>query len=313
MRLPLTDLPAAPLVTVVTPCYNSARTIEDTVRSVLGQSYAPIEYIIMDGGSTDGTLDVLRPYAGRLRLVSERDKGQADAINKGWRQAKGSILAWLNADDLYQPDTVQTAVSYLMGHPDVAWVYGYSKMLDEEGKPSPFRHPVREWDYATLLEWGCYIIQPSVFLRREVVAELGYLREELHYCMDYEYWLRIGRKYPGRLVPDIWAEVKWYRANKSLSGAVPRINEIKAMVQSYGSADLPQLMQHEWEEAYLLQAFAALQAGRLSDSAADLRQTLRYPRALPRGLGKLLIRTLIPAGLETRLRRWFVQGDLYKV
>jgi len=191
-----------PLVTVVTPCFNSAAFIEDTIRSVLGQTYQPIEYIVMDGGSTDGTVDIVRRYADRLILISEPDQGQSDAINKGWRMARGDILAWLNADDLYFPDTVQHAVEYLAANRDVAWIYGLPEMLDPAGNTFPFRHPVaRHWDYQRLLNRHNYICQPTVFLRRSVVEECGYLREDLHYIMDYEYWLRIGQKWFSRFAP----------------------------------------------------------------------------------------------------------------
>jgi len=300
-----------PLVTVVTPCFNSAAFIEDTIRSVLGQTYQPIEYIVMDGGSTDGTVDIVRRYADRLILISEPDQGQSDAINKGWRMARGDILAWLNADDVYFPETVATAVSYLDAHPDVAWVYGRQETFDPEGRVFPFRFPVSEWDYNRLLNKAPYICQPTVFLRRQIVEEMGYLREDLYYVMDYEYWLRIGRRYPGRLVPAIRAGVKHYRETKTMSGGVKRMAELEAMRAEYGATGFLTGYRHEWVESYLREAAARLRAGEWRAAGAALRQTGRFPTAIPRGLFKALVRAAIPPAWETRLRQWILRRHRY--
>ena len=132
-----------PLVTVVTPSYNQARFIRETIESVLKQDYPRIEYLVIDGGSTDESVSILREYSDHLRWVSEPDRGQAHAINKGWRQARGCILAYLNADDLYMPGAVAQAVAALVAHPEAAAVYGEGYHVDKEGRilsgirPSP--------------------------------------------------------------------------------------------------------------------------------------------------------------------------------
>jgi glycosyltransferase involved in cell wall biosynthesis len=299
-----------PLVTIVTPCYNSAQFIEDTIQSVLAQTYPNIEYIVMDGGSTDGTQAIAERYAERLTLVSERDRGQTHAINKGWQRAKGDILAWLNADDLYYPETVEKAVTYLTTHPDVGWVYGYGHSLDINGQPMPFRHPVYAWDYQKLLNLGCYIVQPTVFLRRDVFQQSGPLTEELHYCMDYEYWLRIGRQYPAALVPEIRAGVKIFRATKSRSGGYKRIVEIEAMLRSYGASDLPAPMHHEWAMAALREGIHYLRSGRWTEGRKTLSQAGRYPHTLPRAIAKLLFNAVVPPRLETKIRRAWLHADV---
>ena len=128
----MTDLP---LVSIVTPSYNQAAFLEETIRSVLEQDYPRVEYIIIDGGSTDGSAEIIQRYADRLAYwVSERDRGQTDAINKGFARATGSILAWLNSDDTYQPGALREAVDYLLAHPDVGMVYGDGNFIDEHGK-----------------------------------------------------------------------------------------------------------------------------------------------------------------------------------
>ncbi len=296
-----------PLVTIVTPCYNSAQFIEETVQSVLAQTYAHIEYIVMDGGSADGTREILERYADRLTFISEPDNGQSDAINKGWRMAKGDILAWLNADDLYLPDTVEKAVAHIEQFPGTHWVYGYSETLNADGRPHPFRHPVCEWDYHKLLNQNDYVIQPTVFLRRAVVEEMGYLREDLHYMMDYEYWLRIGKQYPGKLVPEIRVLVKRYRATKTVSGGLQRLEEMESMLRSFGAEGFPSGIRHEWVEEHLRELGRQLRHGKWTTAWNSFKALLRFPAAIPRGIVKLFIRIVLPEKVETLLRQWFVR------
>jgi glycosyltransferase involved in cell wall biosynthesis len=295
------------LVTVVTPCFNSAHTLERTMQSVLAQTYTPIEFIVLDGGSTDNTIHLLKKYSTQLKFVSEPDRGQSDAINKGWHMAQGDILAWLNADDIYLPDTVQTAVDYFSAHPEVYWIYGSLEYRDDKGNFFPYRNPSRDWDYDMLLGHNCYIPQPTVFLRRQVIEDCGYLEENLHYGMDYEYWLRIGRKYPGRFVPALNAVMTWARTTKTEGGGVKRIQEIEAVIRRYGGNDLPRGMHHEWTMAFIEQSLKQIRAGHLRQAAQSFSRAWRYPRTLPRGMAKTFIRLFIPQPLEAKLRQWFVR------
>jgi glycosyltransferase involved in cell wall biosynthesis len=184
---------AAPLVSVVTPSYNSVAFIWDTIESVRGQDYPSIEHIVMDGGSTDGTLDVLRQYP-HLTWVSGPDRGQSHALNKGFRQARGDVIGWLNADDTYQPGAIRTAVEYLIQHPAVMAVYGECRVVDRDGTPLEF-YKTEDFDVRTLLLRD-YIPQPAVFFRRVLFDGIGYLNESLHFVMDWEYWLRTAARYP---------------------------------------------------------------------------------------------------------------------
>jgi glycosyltransferase involved in cell wall biosynthesis len=297
-----------PLVTIVTPCYNSAQFIEETIQSVLAQTYPNIEYIIMDGGSSDGTAAIANRYADRLTVISEKDRGQTHAINKGWHRAKGEILAWLNADDTYFPDTVANAVAFMEAHPETRWIYGLGQSLDAHGTPMPFRHPVVEWDYTRFLTSHCFIIQPSVFLRREIFTTCGDLDETLHYGMDYEYWLRIGRQFPAELVPEVRSAVKIFRNTKTRSGGYQRIIEIEQMVKRYGANDLPRGMHHEWTMAVVERLGSHLRHFKLNEIGNDIRKLFRYPRTIPRGIAKTLFDVLVPPAMETRLRRWFVRS-----
>ncbi len=204
-------------VTIVTPSYNQAPFLEATIRSVLEQDYPDIEYLVIDGGSTDGTLDILRRYQRRLTWISERDAGQSDALNKGFRRAKGQIVAWLNSDDVYLPGAVRRAVEFLEQHPAAAMVYGEADCIDESGKllGSYFS---RHFDLAELA-LSCFVCQPTVFLRRTAVGDVGWLDPSLHYAMDYDLWIRLAQKYPVAYLPE---KLACYRAHAAAKTFVRR-------------------------------------------------------------------------------------------
>jgi glycosyltransferase involved in cell wall biosynthesis len=182
-----------PLVSVVIPCLNRAHFLVPTIESVLQQDYPRIECIVVDGGSTDGTLEILKRYEERIKWVSESDNGHADAINKGWRMSRGEILAWLNADDVWAvPDAVRHAVEYLLAHPEVDVVYGDCGSIDADGKPVGMSY-LHEWnlEYAVTYCDHC-IPQPAAFLRRSAVEKVGWLDVDFISKKDHELWLRIG-------------------------------------------------------------------------------------------------------------------------
>ncbi len=180
-----------PLVSVVIPSYNQGRFIGDTIESVLKQDHGAIEVIVIDGGSRDETLDVLKRYAARISYISERDRGQSDAINKGFRRARGDIVTWLNSDDLY-PDrrAIGVVVREFARNPECDLIYGNFLEIDEGNRVlRMYRRP--GYSHRRLLRIG-YISQPSTFFRRRVVEKMR-VREDLQYAMDLEYWLRAYR------------------------------------------------------------------------------------------------------------------------
>jgi len=187
---------------VVTPSFNQAAFIEEAIRSVLLQGYPNLEYFIMDGGSTDGSVEVIRRYEPWLAgWISGPDEGQSDAINKGWRQGSGDIVAWLNADDMYYPGTFRTIARIFRSRSDVLVVSGAGASCDRDGETVLSRKRPSPMDpYAMISSCGGVPLQPSVFLRREVLDEIGYLDTGLHYVMDWEYWIRIGLRYPAGAV-----------------------------------------------------------------------------------------------------------------
>jgi len=221
----------SPLVSIVTPSYNQGQFIEETLLSVLNQDYPKIEYLVMDGGSRDQTLDVLKKYEGRLTYVSEKDAGQSDAINKGFRRAKGEILAWLNSDDTYLPHAVEKAVAYLGEHPDTDMVYGEGYFIEENGDRMK-RYYTEPFDLQKLSE-RCYICQPTVFLRRRVLSEVGLLDARKQFCFDYEYWIRIGQKLKVGFLPEYLANSRLHPATKTLSQRIPIHDEIIPMIKEH--------------------------------------------------------------------------------
>src|SRR5688572_25596277 len=148
-----------PLVSIVTPSYNQGRYIEETIQSVLNQDYPNLEYLVLDGGSTDETLEILKRYEGRLVWISEKDRGQADAINKGFHLAKGRILGWLNSDDTYSPGAIRKVAQYFQTHRDVGLLYGEGYHVDTAGKIIE-RYNTEPFNFHRLGEI-CFICQPA--------------------------------------------------------------------------------------------------------------------------------------------------------
>jgi glycosyltransferase involved in cell wall biosynthesis len=184
-------LGATPLVSLVTPSYNQARFIRETIDSVLAQSYPSIEYLVLDGGSTDGTLDILTSYGDKIRWISEPDSGQAEAINKGLSVARGQIVGYLNSDDVLQPDAVEQAVRHLVEHPECDLVYGDADYIDESGTVFG-RYPTAPYSFERMMT-DCCICQPAAFWRSTAAEIVGPFDERLQYALDYDYWLRFDR------------------------------------------------------------------------------------------------------------------------
>jgi GT2 family glycosyltransferase len=229
---------ASTLVSIITPSFNQGKYIEETIRSVLEQQYPAIEYIVMDGGSSDQTVDLLKKYDhGITRWVSQPDDGQADAINNGFRMASGEILAWLNADDAYLPGAIQKVVEYFRDHPEVDLVYGRAYNVDHRGNvieaygTEPFS--------AERLRERCFICQPSVFFRSKVFAEIGPLDTSLHLAFDYDYWLRAIRKFRFGYLPEFLSNNRWQMNSKSLSRPAAARREVLSILKKhFGAAPL---------------------------------------------------------------------------
>jgi glycosyltransferase involved in cell wall biosynthesis len=261
--------PAEPLVSIITPSYNHAAYIEQTIKSVREQDYPHIEHIVMDGGSTDNTLDILRQYEDRLIWVSEKDSGQTNAINKGFRKATGEIMAWLNSDDVYMPGAVRAMVEHFQQHPEDKFVYGDVLAVDEHEQSYGVRTHVHQGDQQELVNRVNFIVQPATFWRREVWETVGELDESLHYVMDYEYWMRVAGRYALRHIPVVIAKERMYPSAKTFSGAVTRMEEMEAVAKRYGGTGIPYNYRAEAAANYAVRGFKRLGSGEWSGAKAD--------------------------------------------
>jgi glycosyltransferase involved in cell wall biosynthesis len=301
-------LPPQPRVTIVTPSFNQAPFIEATIRSVLAQDYAAIEYIVMDGGSTDGTLDILRRYEDRLVWTSAPDRGQADAVNRGWQRG-GEVLAWLNSDDVYLSGAVSAAVAGLRAHPGAAGVYGDCEYIDEAGRVIDL-HPTSQFDYTTLVRTACTPIpQPATFLRRDAVAAIGYLDADLSMVMDLDLWLRLGLLAPLVYLPRPLARFREHAASKTIARQAQAAPEILSVYRRlFARGDLPAEIKAVESEAL---NGAMIYAGNSLLMAGQLGAARRYALAGVRGAGPrmrmmalkiLLIAAFGQPGLSAYLR-----------
>lgn len=275
-----------PQITVVTPSYNQGPFLEETLRSVLLQGYPNLEYIVIDGGSKDESVSIIKKYEPWLAYwVSEKDRGQTHAINKGWQRATGDVIAWLNSDDVYPVASLHQAGEAFGSNPDIVMCYGDSIATDEN---SHYLRTKRLTDFTeqTLL---CHrnMSQPSVFLRRQVLEEIGYPQEELHYVMDREFFLRVWHHYGASkclYVPEvlsytrIWAETKQATGVAKISAEWRKV--LQQFFQQHGQdfTHLPQVKRKAFSGSFLRQARSQEQAGqRFQAQISTIRAALLLP------------------------------------
>ena len=273
-RMEIVSVSKGPLVSIVTPSYNQGRYIEETIQSVLNQDYPNLEYIVVDGGSSDNTIDILTKYGGRLTWISEKDQGQADAINKGFHMAKGELVAWLNSDDTYLPGAVGKSVRYLEAHPEVGMLYGEGYHIDEDGQVIE-RYYTEPFDYQRLSK-VCFICQPTVFLRAEVVRAVGPLDVSLNYCLDYEYWMRIAKRFRLGYLDTYLANSRLHIDTKTLSKRADVYRErLQVIKRHYGHVPIHWI--NAYAHVYLTEKFLGQMRGVYGDGWAAPRVKFALP------------------------------------
>ena len=204
-----------PKISIITPSYNQGRFIEEAILSVKNQGYPNFEHIIIDGGSTDETLDVLKRYP-HLIWVSEPDRGQSDALNKGFKMATGEIIGWLNSDDYFLDEAFEKVITFFQQHPDADMIYGNYYFVDEHRNILKAMR-ILDFDLNLTLYYGCYMPTSGSFFHRRVFQEGDYLDVDFHYIMDGEFLVRLGLK--GRKlqhIPEFLSCFRWHGDNKSI-------------------------------------------------------------------------------------------------
>ena len=219
-----------PKITVITPSFNQGQYIEQTIRSVLDQGYPFLEYLVLDGGSTDQTPEILRRYQGRLTFISESDRGQTHAINKGLAMATGDILCYLNSDDQLAPKALEKVGSFFLNHPECAWLTGRARIIDGDGREilkliTCYKNTWLLIHSPSVFAVLNYVSQPSTFWRRSLTDRIGIFDESLHYAMDYDYWLRLMQVEKLWVLQDYLALYRVHAESKGSTGAALHFSE----------------------------------------------------------------------------------------
>lgn len=253
-----------PKISIVTPSLNQGEFIEETLLSVLSQNYPHLEYLVMDGGSSDNTLKVLEKYSDRIRWISEADEGQTNAINKGLRLTDGAIVGYLNADDILLPGALWKVADAFLRHPDAMWAIGKCRIVDK--KNNEIRRAVTRYKNLLLRMGGFpllvmtnYISQPSTFWRREALETVGFLDENLHYVMDYDYWLRLYSQYSPIFIAEYLADFKIHPSSKttSMGHMETYIEEEKRVIRRYTNS-LWLLLLHDFHRLFMTMTYSII-------------------------------------------------------
>ncbi len=230
------DIQVPPRISIITPSFNQARYLEQCIRSVLEQTYPDIEYMIIDGGSSDESQGIIRKYAGRLAYwVSEPDRGQSDALNKGFLRASGDLVAWLNADDFYLPSALERAAEAYLRDPRASFYFGNGWRVDEAGdhKSDYFPRGSVTFNRQALIHGLNFILQPATFIRRTVLEQAGYLDAQLHYALDTDLWIRLSALADPLPVQAFLAASREYAQAKSSKGSFERLEELRRVAEKH--------------------------------------------------------------------------------
>ena len=298
-----------PLVSIVTPSYNQARFLEATLCSVLGQDYPNMEYLVVDGASSDGSVEIIHRYADRLAWwVSEKDSGQSEAINKGLHRARGVFVGWLNSDDVYLPGSVSAAVKIFQSNSQAGLVYSDAQAIDADGKPFNLMR-ARPYTLADLMAFNI-ICQPAAFMRRSVLEEVGFLDPAYQLLMDNLLWMCMAQKAPIVYTAQTWAAARYHDQAKNRTRGAAYGKEARRLIADLASRpEFSEIIRSD--EKRILAGVERFDGFYLTD-AGQPREALRsygrafrlYPKMAAQDWKHILLAFLSLLGLE-KVRRWY--------
>jgi glycosyltransferase involved in cell wall biosynthesis len=298
-----------PFVSIVTPSYNQARFLEATLRSVLGQDYPNMEYLVVDGGSNDGSVDIIRRYTARLAWwVSEKDSGQSEAINKGFRRAHGEFVGWLNSDDIYLPGAVSAAIKVFQSHPEAGLVYGDAQAIDADGKAFNVMR-ARQYTLTDLMAFNI-ICQPAAFMRRSVLEDAGFLNPAYQLLMDNLLWMCMALKAPIVYSPQTWAAARYHDQAKNRTRGASYGQEARRLIADLKSRpEFSEFIQSDGKcimaGVERFDAFYLADAGRPWESLRSYGRAFRLcPKTAAQDWKHVLLAFLSLLGLE-KVRHWY--------
>jgi glycosyltransferase involved in cell wall biosynthesis len=292
-----------PLISIITPSYNQAAFLEKTMRSVLEQDYPAIEYMVVDGGSTDSSVEIIKNYAPQLKWwVSEKDSGQAEAINKGFARASGEFVAWLNSDDYLMPGAISAAVKVLQGNPNASFVYGNVRVVAPD---QTILNTLTYEDFQLKDLMSFHIIgQPAVFMRRSALEKTGFLDLNYHFLLDHQLWIRLASVGEMVHVPQLWASAHYHEGCKNLKQAAEFGKEAWRIVEWVQTRpELERVFRTNKKEilagANRINGFYLLDAKEYKKSfQAYWKSFWLHPRGLGREWYRMVYTFFAPLGLE---------------
>lgn len=288
-----------PRISIVTPSYNQGQFLEETILSVLNQNYPNLEYFVMDGGSTDNSVEIIQKYAPRLTFwESKPDRGQSHAINKGFKMATGELVAWLNSDDLLCPGALHEVAKVWMEDPTVGFINGTTELIDESGDSKGKYFGDRFDSLESLTTSRNTVAQPSTFISCQCLSEVGFLDEALHMSMDWELWLRIGIKYNTTFIPKVLSQTRHWPMTKTntqlIKSGSDHLSIAKKFVNDKNLHLSQEVKRKSLAAAYGKQAFLDYQSQNRFGSKVALVKSLLYDPKMKGGDAQAIRKSVFP-------------------